>query len=191
MPCFTSSSNRTSGASRGGTGAISSSRRSVTSLGASLPPSTITLMPLYCGGLWEAVTIMPIARPSWCTAYISIGVGATSSINHTGIPSWAKISANARENRPDKNRRSCPITTGLWACLSSRRYWAAPFATRRTLLNVKSSAITARQPPVPNLIMDFIPSSEQSLLVPVVDSPFSAGFLFAKSRGAPARLAVY
>src|SRR5207244_5838442 len=31
-------------------------------------------------------------------------------------------------------------------------YWAAPCATRRTLPNVKSSAITPRQPSVPNLI---------------------------------------
>src|SRR5256712_12238233 len=31
-------------------------------------------------------------------------------------------------------------------------YWAAPCATRRTLPNVKSSAVIPRQPSVPNLI---------------------------------------
>ena len=98
-------------------------------------------------GLYDFNTVSRYVIP-----YVGVGVG--SLVRITSKPFPANTSAVRRANSPDKNRRSYPITilfsvpaTG-WALQKS----AVACETRSRLAKVKSSAITARQPSVPNLI---------------------------------------
>lgn len=69
---------------------------------------------------------------------------------------WAcKTCAEVRANSGEKNRVSYPITSvGDFVC--ARTCWATAADARRTPPNVKSSAITPRQPEVPKCIAWFV-----------------------------------
>src|ERR1051325_3476574 len=88
------------------------------------------------------------------------GVGA-SRLQSTGLrPLAASTSAAAREHSRPRKRVSWPsITRGLRLKFgdfgfrpSALRKSAIPWVARRTLSNVKSRAISPRQPLVPNLM---------------------------------------
>ena len=71
------------------------------------------------------------------------------------MPCSRKISAAARVNSSAKNRVSWP-TISVGFALRLRTCSAMAAAARRTFANVKSSAMIARQPDVPNLIVAVI-----------------------------------
>jgi hypothetical protein len=66
-------------------------------------------------------------------------------------PLAAKTSATVRAKSSEAKRQSYP-TTASESRERESMYSAAPWATRRTLAKVKSSATIPRQPSVPNLI---------------------------------------
>src|ERR1700687_1190902 len=68
------------------------------------------------------------------------------------MPAPAMTSATTCAARGEANRVSYPMNIPRWACSCFRTYQAIAPATRRTLSNVKSSAMSPRQPSVPNLI---------------------------------------
>src|SRR5579883_1858453 len=109
-------------------------------------------MPLYSGGLCDAVKLMAPSAPARITAYAMAGVGAASAITSGVMPCADKISAAIAQKVSPRNRGSRPTITfaPVGFCETTKR--AIPRTARRTFSNVNSSAITARQPEVPNLI---------------------------------------
>src|SRR5579859_215119 len=109
-------------------------------------------MPFHWYGLWLAVMRMPPAAPRWRTRREIVGVGQGLSASHTGVPVEAISSATAAATLSDAKRWSYPTSTPLRASSLRTTYRAIERATMRAFANVKSSAITPRQPSVPNLI---------------------------------------
>ncbi len=118
---------------------------------AGAPSGVEYLMPLYFGGLCEAVKLMEPQVLSVRTAYAMAGVGAASGITIGVTPAAArtlaasatKLSPRKRESRPTKTRCGAGIVF---------TYSAMPPTASRILATVNSSATIARQPEVPNLI---------------------------------------
>ena len=77
------------------------------------PSSQYTLYPLYSGGLWFAVILIPAIQPSFLTAYESSGVGRRLSNTYALIPLAARQSAAATANSGDILLESYAITTLL------------------------------------------------------------------------------
>ena len=142
------------GASAGafGTALICSSMASVIS-GDALPAySGLYLKPFQMGGLWLAVimTAPPACRSTML--YVTVGVGAGLSQRNVATPLPAAVSATVLAKSSEANRVSKPTTSPLWARPRCCMYRTTPCAQRRTLSKVKSSAMMARQPSVPNLM---------------------------------------
>ncbi len=97
--------------------------------------------------------MIPPAAPRCLTSSESAGEGQGFSATHTGIPAMETVSAAARANRSEPKRVSYPISTPAPGFSARTTYRAIAHATVRTLAKVKSSAITPRQPSVPNLIV--------------------------------------
>ena len=91
------------------------------------------------------------------------GVGASRFVSSGSRPACCKISAVARANSRPKNRVSWPMTTSgrlPWIGEFLRRnsdfsVRASPWAASRRCSNVKSRAISPRQPEVPKWMGDF------------------------------------
>ena len=123
----------------------------MTSVGAELPVSGLYLMPLNRYGLWLAVTTAaPVALQS-ITVHDATCVGEGRSKIRLRTPLAANTSATVRANSSEAKRQSYP-TTATGSLERDFRYSAVPWATRRTLAYVKSSAVMPRHPSVPNLI---------------------------------------
>src|SRR3981081_1319147 len=73
--------------------AISRSIACVTSGSAGAPSGVENLMPLYSGGLCEAVKLMAPSALDWSTAYEMVGVGADSAMTSGVMACLDKISA--------------------------------------------------------------------------------------------------
>src|SRR5579864_3502228 len=97
--------------------------------------------------------MIPPAAPRCLTSNESAGEGQAFSAIHTGIPAIETTSAAARANRSEPKRVSYPTSTPAPGFSARTTYRAIAHATLRTLAKVKSSAITPRQPSVPNLIV--------------------------------------
>src|ERR1700730_5464430 len=100
------------------TALISASIFLVTSGNAGHPSGVENLIPLYSGGLCEAVKLMTPSALMWATAKANAGVGA-GSVTITGvIPCAARISAAMEQNVSPRNRGSRPTITrapwGFW-----------------------------------------------------------------------------
>src|SRR6185437_1385075 len=78
--------------------AISFSICCVTSGKAGAPSGVENLMPLYSGGLWEAVKLIAPSAFSCITAYEMAGVGAGSAISR-GVMPWAMRISSAMEQK--------------------------------------------------------------------------------------------
>ena len=118
------------------------------------PKCSFSLKPQKRAGLWLAVMTMPPAAFPALTANEIAGVGVGESPKTTSKPFPANTSATRSANWSAKKRRSQPTTTFFLVRFGRLLFQcsAVACATRSTLAKVKSSAITARQPSVPNLI---------------------------------------
>src|SRR5579863_2848975 len=142
---------------------ISASIFLVTSGSAGQPSGVENLMPLYSGGLCEAVKLMTPSALLEITAWANAGVGAGSATTSGVIPFVAKISAALAQNVSPRNRGSRPTITRAPCGFCDATYRAIPPTARRTLAMVNSSAITARQPDVPNLIcVSIVPTPQEN-----------------------------
>ena len=120
--------------------------------GEALPAySGLYLKPFQVGGLWLAVimTAPPACRSTML--YVTVGVGAGLSQRNVVTPLPAAVSATVLAKSSEAKRVSKPTTSPLWARPRCCMYRTTPWAQRRTLSKVKSSAMMARQPSVPNL----------------------------------------
>src|ERR1700686_5787406 len=90
---------------------ISASIFFVTSGSAGQPSGVENLIPLYSGGLCEAVKLITPSALLWTTAYANAGVGA-GSVTTTGvIECAARISAAIEQNVSPRKRGSRPTIT--------------------------------------------------------------------------------
>ena len=112
------------------------------------------MKPFQLNGLWLAVIIIPMARRCCTTARLRAGVGiGEPEIATSLIPASANTFATSYANCSDAKRVSKP-TTAPWSTRPSvARCAATALAHALTLSNVNSSAITARQPSVPKLML--------------------------------------
>src|SRR2546428_940846 len=124
----------------------------VTSMRAGALLAVENFRPLYSGGLWLAVMLMPPARRPLTMAWATTGGGTGAGERVTGMPRAARIVAASRANRSDRKRVSKPTKTPLEAGPLPNRGVAIAATRRRRLANVTSSAITPRQPGVPKRI---------------------------------------
>src|SRR5438034_3143861 len=123
------------------------------------------------------------------TARETAGVGVGAEVSVTWNPFPARISATRCANWSERKRRSKPTTALVWVPVIGFAFQqsAVACATRSTFVKVKSSAMTARQPSVPNLICPMIsaPASglcihnllhlaQRCLEVPVLEEPRTA-----------------
>jgi hypothetical protein len=123
--------------------------------GSAEPPyQAFNLNPLKAGGLCDAVSITPPMAFCCFTANETDGVGVGVVVSVTRNPLPARISATREANWSERNRRSYPTTTRGVVPATGLAFQksAVAWATRSTLAKVKSSAMTALQPSVPNLI---------------------------------------
>ena len=120
---------------------------------AAAPVGDFTLNPLSVHGLCEAVMTIPAAAPRCTTSYELICVGTAVTLIATGMSRASSTSAAARAKCSEANLRSYATITPFACSPRSATYVATPSAMRRTLSNVKSSAMRARQPSVPNTIL--------------------------------------
>ena len=67
------------------------------------PYSGFTLIPLYMGGLWEAVIMIPQARFWLATAQDKAGVGMGAAVTLTGISFAMSARARCAANFSDIN----------------------------------------------------------------------------------------
>src|SRR5258708_17851221 len=91
--------------------AISASTACVTSGSAGAPSGVENLMPLYSGGLCEAVKLMALFFFKQKTAYEMVGVGAGSAITSGVMPWLDKISAAMAQKASPRKRGSRPTMT--------------------------------------------------------------------------------
>src|SRR6185437_6836144 len=104
----------------------------VTSGSAGAPSGVENLIPLYSGGLCEAVKLI---APSACwlvTAYEIAGVGTASAITSGTMPWEDRISAANAQNDSPKKRGSRPTITRAPVGFSEATYRAIPLTARRT-----------------------------------------------------------
>src|SRR4030081_3822511 len=92
--------------------AISRSIACVTSGSAGPPSGVENLMPLYSGGLCEAVKLMAPSALDWSTAYEMVGVGADSAMTSGVMPWLDKISA-AMAQKVSPRKRGSRLTMTL------------------------------------------------------------------------------
>ena len=78
----------------------------VTGVGAGPPVAGENLRPLYSGGLWLAVILMPPARWPSLMAKLTTGVGQSRVVKYDGMPFPAMTSAAAPAKASDWNRVS-------------------------------------------------------------------------------------
>jgi len=78
----------------------------VTCGSAGAPSAVENLRPLYSGGLWLAVMVMPPARLPLTIAKATAGVGTGAGERATGMPRPARVAAAARAKRSDRKRVS-------------------------------------------------------------------------------------
>ena len=78
----------------------------VVSGNAGAPSAVENFRPLYSGGLWLAVTVMPPARRPLTMANATAGVGIGAGERATGTPRPARTSAASRAKRSDRKRVS-------------------------------------------------------------------------------------
>src|ERR1041385_9149961 len=83
--------------------AISASMALVASGSAGAPSGVENLIPLYSGGLCDAVKLMTPSALLWVTAWENAGVGAGSATTSGVIPWLAKISAAIAQNVSPRN----------------------------------------------------------------------------------------
>src|SRR6185312_7039143 len=140
----------------------------VTSGSAGAPSGVENFIPLYSGGLCEAVKLIAPSACSLVTAYEMAGVGAASAITIGAMPWEARISAAIEQNVSPRKRGSRPTITLAPVGFCEATYRAMPLTARRTLANVNSSATIARQPEVPNLIWVAIIFLSLAVLTPAV-----------------------
>lgn len=120
---------------------------------AGAPSLVESFIPLYWGGLCEAVKLIPqIACFVRMTCEI-VGVGTGSSHKSTRKALWEITLAHSAANRSPRNLVSYPTTMRFPAVLVFPKWEQIALVTERTLAKVNSSAITARQPDVPNRIV--------------------------------------
>src|ERR1700730_15276704 len=93
------------------TALISASIFFVTSGKAGHPSGVENLMPLYSGGLCDAVKLITPSALLWITAWANAGVGAGSATTSGEIPCAAKISAAIEQKVSPRNRGSRPTIT--------------------------------------------------------------------------------
>src|SRR5580658_4604669 len=115
------------------------------------PSGVEYLMPLYSGGLCEAVKLMEPQVLSVRTAWAIAGVGAASGITMGVTPAVASTRAASATKLSPRKRESRPTSTRCGAGMVLT-YSAMPPTAWRILATVNSSATIARQPEVPNLI---------------------------------------
>ena len=104
-------------------------------------------------GLWLAVTMRPQGIFLVFTVYIRSGVGEERFTINTRKPFAVSTSASQCADSLARKRLSYPTAISAPDCPSCSSMRQIPAASSRRFSLVKPSAITARQPPVPNLIM--------------------------------------
>src|SRR3989442_1153175 len=82
---------------------------------AGAPLEVENFRPLYSGGLWLAVMMMPPARRPLTMAWATTGVGTGAGERVTDMPCAARTLAASRANRSDRKRVSKPTKTPLGA----------------------------------------------------------------------------
>src|SRR5262249_2276040 len=141
----------------------------VTSGSAGAPFGAESLSPLSAAGLWLAVIMIPAAAPRAGTACATTGVGTARRESRLLIPYAARVSATAAAKSSERKRVSYPTTTPRPASPDSTSCSAMAAVSRRTLAKVKSAAMRARQPDVPNLIgvssVPTAPAHDQALVL--------------------------
>ena len=130
--------------------AMSPSTCRVISGKAGAPSAVESFIPLYSGGLCEAVKLIPQIAPWVRIAWESVGVGVGSLQRRTRNPFAVMTSAHSTANFSPRKRVSCPTIISLLAF--ELKWVQMASVTARTPANVNSSAITARQPDVPKRI---------------------------------------
>src|SRR5215472_16365229 len=90
---------------------ISASIFLVTSGNAGQPSGVENLMPLYSGGLWEAVKLITPSALWEITAYANAGVGAGSGATRGVMPCAARMSAASEQKVSPRKRGSRPTIT--------------------------------------------------------------------------------
>ena len=109
-------------------------------------------MPLYSGGLCDAVKLMLPSVLRVTTAYAIAGVGAASGITSGFTPCRLRMPAASATKVSPMKRGSRPTSSFGPLGLREATYRAMPVTARRTFSIVNSSATIARHPEVPNLI---------------------------------------
>src|SRR5688572_29285245 len=121
---------------------------------AGAPSAVESFIPLYSGGLCEAVKLIPAAALSLRMAWQIPGVGVNSVHSRARKPLAETWPAHSAANFSPRKRVSFPTTKEFRAeegdC--SLKWSQIACETVLTWENVNSSAITARQPEVPNLM---------------------------------------
>src|ERR1700689_4816102 len=130
-------------------------------------------MPFQRNGLWLAVIWISPAAPRMRTSKESAGVGHALEASETGLPAAEMVSAATCANFSEPKRVSNPTSTSAPGFSARTVYRAIASVTVRTFSYVKSSAITPRQPSVPNLI---------SVTAQSISDAFSAGKEVLSSR---------
>src|SRR6266568_109301 len=127
----------------------------VTSGSAGAPSCVENLMPLYSGGLCDAVKLIAPDVFNVRTACAIAGVGAASGIKMGVMPAPASTLAASVTKLSPRKRGSRPTSTLCGSgCVFT--YAAIPATASRMFATVNSSATIALHPEVPNLIAELI-----------------------------------
>ena len=119
------------------------------------PNHSLTLNPLKKYGLCEAVIATPPESFSFVMKNETAGVGVILSERKTFTPSSVITRAENSANSSERNLASYPTTTSGFLNFAFRNF-AKATDTFLTFSNVKSSAIFARHPSVPNFIIFYV-----------------------------------
>ncbi|MBA7507778.1 hypothetical protein ES706_06498 [subsurface metagenome] len=109
------------------------------------PSASQNLIPLYSGGLWEAVMMMPASHEKWRMAKESTGVGVKPSLRASHPPAVSPATI-ACSNISLEVRLSYPTATFP----SPLRCVAKANPSSNVSLGVSSRLTTPRTPKVPN-----------------------------------------
>src|SRR3989442_15936047 len=102
---------------------------------AGAPLAVENFRPLYSGGLWLAVMLIPPARRPLTMAWATTGVGTGAGERVTGMPRAARLVAASRPDPADRDRVSKPTTSPFGAGPLPPSCVAVPATMRRTVAN--------------------------------------------------------
>src|SRR4030095_11908261 len=120
---------------------------------AGAPSAVDSFMPLYSGGLCEAVKLIPHAAFCDRIAWETVGVGVGPLQRRASNPRFATQRAHSAAKSSPIKRVSCATIIERFSGKTPQNSEQMASVTRPTFAKMNSSATTARHPDVPNRIV--------------------------------------